>query len=187
MASELQTPLNVVYLDYDGVLHHEAVYLSQKLGIHIDQKVAPGAVLFEWAYVLVDALRPYPEMKIVLSTSWCRQRGFTRAKRRLPSELQDRVIGGTYHRGIHGADHWSRHQFASTPRASQVLADVARRKPAHWIAIDDDVDDWPAKYLDHLVACDGRLGLSSPQAQDILRERLAKTIELKIRRGQHDT
>ena len=167
----------VVYLDFDGVIHHEAVYISHKRGIYIDQTVAPGATLFEWAPVLVEALQPYRDVKIVLSTSWCRQPGFSRAKKRLPIELQNRVVGGTYHRAIHGADPWLLHQFSEAPRASQILADVGRRKPRRWIAIDDDVKDWPLEHLDNLVPCDGAFGLSSPQAQNILRERLAAMFE----------
>jgi hypothetical protein len=172
--SDTERSIDVVYLDFDGVLHHEAVYISHKRGIYIDQTIAPGAVLFEWAPILVDALQPYPAVKIVLSTSWCRQPGFSRAKKRLPAELQNRVVGGTYHRGIHGADPWLRQQFAEMPRASQILADVSRRKPRRWIAIDDDVDDWPTEFLGHLVPCDGALALSSPEAQKNLREKLAQ-------------
>ncbi len=173
IASDTERPIDVVYLDFDGVTHHEAVYISHKRGIYIDQTIAPGAVLFEWAPILIDALQPYADVKIVLSTSWCRQPGFSRAKKRLPMELQSRVVGGTYHRSIHGADPWLRHQFAETPRASQILADVGRRKPKRWIALDDDVDDWPVEYLDHLVPCDGALGLSSAETQVCLRIKLA--------------
>jgi len=165
-------PLYVVYLDYDGVLHNEAVFISPKRGIYIDQKVAPGAVLFEWAPILSTALSLHPDIKIVLSTSWCRHPGFSRARRRLPLDLQARVIGGTYHRRHHGAEPWQRQEFAETARALQILADVARRKPTAWIALDDDIDDWPAEHLDHLVACNGGLGLSAPDTQRRLYEAL---------------
>jgi hypothetical protein len=173
MASEIERPVDVVYLDFDGVIHHEAVYISHKRGIYIDQTIAPGAVLFEWAPILVDALQPYPNVKLVLSTSWCRQPGFSRAKKRLPIELHNRVVGGTYHRDFHGSDPWWDHEFTQTTRASQILADVSRRKPRRWIAVDDDVDHWPVEYLDHLVPCDGVLGLSSLETQRCLREKLA--------------
>ncbi len=164
---------NVLYLDYDGVLHHEAVYLSYKRGIYIDQQSAPGAVLFAWAPILVNALAPYPEVQIVLSTSWCRQPGFSRAKKRLPIELQWRVVGGTYHCRIHGGDPWQRQRFIETHRALQILSDVSRRRPADWLALDDDVDGWPVDHLDHLVPCDGALGLSSPKTEMYLRAKLA--------------
>lgn len=170
---EVAQPLYVAYLDFDGVLHHEAVYISAKRGIYIDQSIAPGAALFEWAPILADALDPYPDIKLVLSTSWCRQPGFSRAKRRLPPELQQRVIGGTYHRRHHGADPWQRRDFAETPRAMQILADVKRRRPSAWIALDDDIDDWPGEYLTHLVACDGSRGLSSPETQRRLQDALS--------------
>ncbi len=162
----------VLYLDFDGVLHHEAVYVSPKRGIYIDPKVAPGAMLFEWAPLLIEALDPHPEVRIVLSTSWCRQPGYSRAKQRLPFPLRERVIGGTFHRRVHGADQWGRQTFAETTRALQILADVSRRKPKDWLAIDDDVDGWPIEYLDRLVPCDGSLGLSSPATLQTLKRKL---------------
>src|ERR1700739_685965 len=80
----------LLYLDFDGVLHHEAVYVSSKQGIYIREL---GFKLFEWAHFLVSALEPHPTVRIVLSTSWCRQPGFSRACTRFPPELQHRVIG----------------------------------------------------------------------------------------------
>ncbi len=57
----------VLYLDYDGVLHNDSVYRVRGQGI-----VIRDGVLFEWAHYLVEALRPYPDIRIVLSTSWVR-------------------------------------------------------------------------------------------------------------------
>jgi len=129
----------LLYLDFDGVLHHEAVYISKREGIYIRE---PGFELFEWAHFLVSALEPHPCVRIVLSTSWCRQPGFSRACRRLPTPLQQRVIGGTFHRRAHGATFEMRHAFASQARGLQVLDDVRRRRPVDWLALDDAVEDW---------------------------------------------
>ncbi len=41
----------LLYLDFDGVLHHEAVYVSSKRGIYIRE---PGFELFEWARFAPD-------------------------------------------------------------------------------------------------------------------------------------
>lgn len=166
-----KTATHILMLDFDGVLHHEAVYVTPKRGIHVRE---PGRTLFEWAHFLVEALAPYPEVRIVLSTTWCIRPGFARAKSRLPIALRERVIGGTYHSGVHGADPHCQLAFRQTSRATQVLADVARRRPTDWLALDDDVADWPAAQLDHLVACDGSAGLSSPATRELLHARLAR-------------
>ncbi len=168
-----RTASHLLYLDFDGVLHHEEVYVSPKRGIYISERHAPGATLFEWAPLLVDALAPHPHVRIVLSTSWCRQPGYGRALRRLPLELQRRAIGGTFHRRVHGADPLLLQSFVGTPRGLQILADVRRRRPLDWISLDDDVDGWPVEHLGNLVACDGALGLSCPDTLARLKARLA--------------
>ena len=85
----------VVYLDFDGVLHHHNVLWSAKRGPHLDASAQD--VLFQHAELLLGLLRPYPDIRIVLSTSWVLKYGCYGAARRLPAELQDRVIGATFH------------------------------------------------------------------------------------------
>ncbi|MBL0427768.1 hypothetical protein JI746_21860 [Ramlibacter alkalitolerans] len=172
----------VVYIDFDGVVQHHAVYCTPKRGIHLR---APGRSLFEWTPHLEELLRPYPEFKLVLSTSWARRPGFGKAKARLPSSLQARVIGSTFHRRVHGADAWVEQGFLLSPRGEQVLADVARRKPLVWCALDDDAEGWPVPYLRHLVQCDSELGLSCPATRERAAAKLAEMAsELEaLRRG----
>ena len=63
----------VLYLDYDGVLHHENVLWHPKIGAYLS---APeGFVLFQHAELLERVLEPYPDICIVLSTSWMRSYG----------------------------------------------------------------------------------------------------------------
>lgn len=158
----------VVYLDFDGVLHDDAVYWSKQEGIHIRM---PGRSLFEWAPILELLLNPHPTVKIVLSTSWVRVKNFEFAKKKLPASLQKRVIGATFHKR-----EMSRWDFDNMPRGAQVVADVRRRRPAGWLAIDNDDQGWPADYLDHLVKTQDRLGLSDPKVQLELRTRLTQLV-----------
>ena len=61
----------IIYLDFDGVLHHYDVYLD-----HSNRAVLRGmGALFEYASRLESILTPYPDIKIVLSTSWVRVKG----------------------------------------------------------------------------------------------------------------
>jgi hypothetical protein len=66
----------ILFLDYDGVLHPEQVYL-----VDGRPKFRGEGTLFMWAPILIKALSPFPKVKIVLSTSWVRLRGFNRAKK----------------------------------------------------------------------------------------------------------
>ena len=145
----------VLYLDYDGVLHHESVMRSPRGRIYLS---APeGYSLFQHVGLLEDLLAPYPRVRIVLSTSWVRVLRFSRALKRLPPSLQARVIGATYHTEMHeGA-------FARLPRAQQILDDVERRQPSDWLALDDDYCDWPPEHRHRLVRTDPEEGISAPE------------------------
>ena len=125
----------VLYLDYDGVLHHESVYWKPKVGAYIEAE--GNFTLFEHSQLLADVLAPYPDLKIVLSTSWARQYGCSKASKRLIPALRERVIGSTFHTGM------DKHLFQQAARGAQVWADVSRRQPKAWIALDDDHFDWP--------------------------------------------
>ncbi len=77
----------ILFLDYDGVLHPNEVYLER------GRPVLRGeGELFMWLPPLIDLLRSYPYVQIVLSTSWSRVFGFERAKRALPVPLIDRAL-----------------------------------------------------------------------------------------------
>lgn len=162
----------ILYLDLDGAVHHEAVYWHPRRGVFMSPKHAPGRTLFEWVSILEEILLPYPEVALVLSSTWCIQPGYGKTLKRLPETLRSRFIGGTYHRRAHGADPLTQAAFRSTPRGLQVLADAKRRKPRHWLALDDDVEDWPDSARENLVACDGERGLSDPKVREELRRKL---------------
>jgi hypothetical protein len=158
--------MNICYLDYDAVLHDGNVLRSRTSGMTIK---TPGRTFFEWMPILDDLLAPYPDLKIVLSTTWVRELGFNEAKHELSPSLQDRVIGSTFlHPKIQKAE------FDILSRGMQIWGDVQRRKPSHWFALDDDAFGWPAKYREHLIQTSDQLGLSDPAVQEKVRERLVK-------------
>lgn len=142
----------VLYLDFDGVLHPDEVY-STKHGIILR---APGHRLFEGAVILESILAPYPNIKIVLSTSWVIVKGFSYAREQLPPTLYSRVIGATFHRRL-----MDRYAFLQLRRGQQIASDVNRRGAGDWLALDDDDEGWPPHYGDRLVRCDSKLGLLS--------------------------
>lgn len=170
-ATELfhQSRLQVCYCDFDGVVHDDAVYWSPRKGIHMR---TPERTLFEWAHILEELLAPYPDVKIVLSTSWVRHKRFGFAKKQLPHGLQSRVIGATFH-----GRETDRRDFDHMSRGMQICADVERRMPARWFAIDNDDRGWPTWCRDRLVKTDDRLGLSEPAVQAQIRTMLAAMTE----------
>jgi len=133
---------------------------------------AAGHSLFEWVPFLESVLQPHPAVALVLSSTWCIRPGYSATLKRLPASLRARFIGGTYHRRVHGVDPWNLSMFRTTPRGVQVQEDAQRRKPHQWIALDDDLEDWPDSCRQNLIACEGTTGLSNPEVQHELREKL---------------
>lgn len=159
-----ESRLCICVLDYDGVVHDDAVYFSPDRGVFLE---TPDRYLFEWLPVLESLLAPHPHVKIVLSTSWVRNIGFDFAKRQLSPGLQERVIGATFDNRI-----VQKAEFDFAPRGLQVCQDMSRRCPDAWFAIDDDVAGWPEHFRDRLVLTDSRAGLSAVSVQAAVREQL---------------
>lgn len=151
----------VLYLDFDGVLHHGDVYWSPRKGPYIEPRLKQK--LFAYVDILEELLSPYPEVAIVLSTSWVLKYGCHGAAKRLPSNLRQRVVGATFHTRM------NRENFDGASRGMQVWSDVYRRQPSDWLALDDDYLQWPAWCREKLIRTLPHLGLSSPETQEICR------------------
>ncbi|MBT3067954.1 hypothetical protein KKO72_14185 [Rhodoferax sp. U11-2br] len=151
----------VLFLDFDGVLHHENCLWHPKKGAYL---VAPSRYsLFQHAESLVAELVPFPNLQIVLSTSWVVRYGFSATKKRLPDALQRRCIGATFHSRA-----MDKQTFLQTPRGEQVLADVSMRRPARWVALDDNFEGWPANVP--WIQTDPYEGISGTGVLDKLRK-----------------
>lgn len=59
-------------------------------------------------------------------------------------------------------------------RGQQVWADVVRRGPRDWLALDDDFEGWPEHISDHLVRTHPRFGISEPAVLQELKKKLAE-------------
>jgi hypothetical protein len=167
-----QDKIVYLFLDYDGPMHPDEVYRVRGQII----LRAEGLRLFEYADILVDILEPYPSVQIVLSTSWVRVLGFDRAKSYLPTELQRRVIGATYHSEMKRTERpdW----FENLSRFKQISQYVRRHEIKSWIALDNDDAGWQETQRENLVHVDDWLGISEPRACAELRAKLeAKTIQ----------
>jgi hypothetical protein len=158
--------MNICYLDYDAVLHDGNVLRNRIKGMYIK---TPDRSFFEWMPILEDLLAPYPDLKIVLSTTWVRELGFKEAQFELSATLRERVIGSTFlHPKI------VKSTFDTLSRGMQIWGDVERRKPAHWFALDDDAFGWPDWCKENLIQTSDRLGLSDPAVQEQVRRKLTE-------------
>lgn len=154
----------ILYLDYDGVLHPADVRVSkddpQQPRVY-SQGRATTHPLFEHAMLLEHILEPFPAVRISLSTSWVRALGYEFAVQQLPPALQARVVG-TIWQG------WML-QVPPPRRHDAITTDAEERRVGRWLALDDDVEDWPAERR-HLVVAptDTWQGLAQPGIADEL-------------------
>lgn len=161
-----------LFLDYDGPLHPDLVYRQNgKIVLRAD-----GLQLFAYASILVDILAPFPNVKIVLATSWVRVLGFDKAKSYLPPELQRKVVGSTYHSAM---DHEKPGRFEAISRFQQISQYVRRHDIQDWIAIDNDAEGWPDEQRHRLVHVDDWLGLFEARAREELRTKLESLLKVQ--------
>lgn len=161
----------IIYLDFDGVLHPDAVYQVKNKPLELR---APGE-LFMHTEILLDALAPYPEANIILSTSWVRSLGFDRTVKKMPAKLGERVLGSTWHKVIR-QDNYD--PFSYMSRYKQIMLHVNKNAIGRWIAIDDlfsGSEDWPAEHISKLVLTEESKGLSCKEAQADLNKKLMET------------
>jgi len=162
----------ILFLDYDGVLHPDAAFLEK------GRPVLRGeGALFMWSRYLQDVLVSHPQVEIVISSSWCRVFGFSRAKWFLPPSLQPRVIGGTWHssmaRSEFGGFKMPHTWWDSATRYEQIIRYVRRARLEHWLAVDDNNEGWAEVDADRLILTDPNKGVSDPHVLSALHEKLA--------------
>lgn len=152
-----------LYLDLDGVLHPDAVYVAKGGGLELR---APGAILM-YTDILIETLGYHPEVEVILSTSWVNHFGFYKTKQKLPQALRDRITGTTWSEDNRQVGMYSYSHFHKLTRFQQIWAHVYRNGITNWIALDDlhsGSEPWPNEHRGHLILCDGKRGLGDPEA-----------------------
>lgn len=177
----------ILFLDFDGVLHHENVTLKrcksssvrwlkdhERRYLTATGHYVKGVNLFEHADRLAAALEPFPDVRIVLSTSWREHFRPGSLLRFLPPALADRVIGQTPHCDKYGG---------VGSRLFEVLAYIEGNGLAGepWIALDDQAQlfwDDTENPPDNLFILKGDEAFTEDMAV-VFGERLALTHALK--------
>lgn len=156
----------ILYLDFDGVLHHENCLWHPKIGAYLS---APdGYVLFQHSELLDQLLAPYPQVQIVLSTSWVFRYGCSKTAKNLRPALRSLVIGATFNSNMR------HHKFTALPGGLQVWSDVMKRQPRDWLAINDADEGWPEHSLRNYVRTHKQDGINDPAVLAEFQEKLGR-------------
>ena len=160
----------VLFLDIDGVLHPDSVYRSKR-GLELR---APGHLLMH-TEILINILGHYPNVDVVLSTSWVRTFGYNKTLSKLPLGLRQRITGATWHRHMKSESGYD--PFSHMTRFDQIYLHVKRNGIKRWLAIDDlhsGEEGWPKEFQQHLVLCDCFSGLDDENVVMELNTKLAE-------------
>jgi hypothetical protein len=151
--------MNILYLDYDGVLHPSEVWMIDEHPV-LQWPDDPSLTLFCWAKILesiLDDVDNAGQIRVILSTTWAHRFGLERASEHLPESLKSRVIGVT--------------EGFPAPRLTQITLHAEDNQISRWIAIDDDFGAI-TQHQEKLIKCSGSLGISSIKSQQELRLKL---------------
>lgn len=167
----------IIFLDFDGVLHPDAVF--KPAGKPIELR-APGSLMMH-AHILEEIIKPF-DIEIVLSTSWVRSLSYSKTVKKMPSALAERVIGATWHSEMvdrtvypYSSGRYANDPFNFLTRFQQIHRHVFRNGVEKWLAIDDlhsGSDSWPEEMLHHLVLTEGAAGLGCERVQLELKQKL---------------
>lgn len=152
--SAFETGRIVMFLDLDGVAHAVGDSRIDDLGSLV------GENMFRWVHILDDILREYPEVDVVVHSSWrVYWPTLESLSALLPPSLARRVTA------ITDPDIMGRHN------SIQRYLEQHPRVVSH-VIVDDERGAFPPG-LPQLVLCDSKAGLSDPATARRLRKALA--------------
>ncbi len=138
----------MLFLDFDGVLHP---------AFCPDEEHFCRRPLFE------SVMRRFPDVRIVISSSWRRVYAIDYLRSRFSRDIAERIVGTT--------QLWVPDE--SLNRLQEIVAYIERKGLEHaaWLALDDSAFEFPT-HCANLLLCDSRVGLTEERAE-VLAQRLA--------------
>lgn len=151
----------VLFLDFDGVLHDvDAGSIDYENGYML----VTGERLFQHAGLLEQLIRPFPDVQVVIHSTWRNHYTLPELRERFPAAMRHRIRG-------------------MTQPGAQRYAGILEYVEAHDIADYLILDDAPGEFCSssdlpgELVICHERLGIGSPFVQEQIRDWLARSRE----------
>ena len=138
----------ILFLDFDGVLHEDPCFDGQRLFAR-----APG---------LAQALQPFPEVQVVLSTSWRTDRTLAEMLQPLPEDLRRRVVDATPLITASDAPAALRPYRRHAECACWLRRQGHERTP--WFALDDRPSLF-APHCEQLIVCESNVGFVDATAR----------------------
>lgn len=168
----------LLFLDFDGVLHNDEVYLepcnpmlteSERQFVTRGGRRVTGTNLFEHCDRLAAALEPFPNVSIVITSTWREHFDLDALKGFLPPALAEQVIGVT-------PQYFSRGGLLHRVREIDAFLRDNDLGWEPWIALDDQA--YKFKGADHpfLLLLDCNEGLTAAAAV-VFSQRLSEMLE----------
>ena len=166
-----------ILLDYDGTLHAGQALLNNDGQIALDS----GRQLFEFAPLLVEMLRPYPAVEIVLTTSWLQTLPVDVVISYLPRELARGVVDTT-------KDIKPRlsYEQSGAGRTDVIVSYTYGKRLKNWLALDDSAYGASkfgrelGELTDHFLLLDSARGISDDSVQLRIRQWLSEVSDTEI-------
>ncbi|WNC90208.1 HAD domain-containing protein [Paraburkholderia sp. FT54] len=153
-----------LFLSFGGVLNVGHGLVDDNGVVTLDSGRPP----FEYAPYLVDVLTPWPQVQIILTTSWLRSLGDEKTIALLPDELRRRVMGTT----LHASPRFDEIKDG-TAKTMTVIRHSKKRGLTKWLALDDEACGVPPGFEQHFLHTDSETALGAPEARKQLRRWLA--------------
>jgi hypothetical protein len=154
----------MLFLNFGGVLNVGHGLVDENSNVTLDS----GRGLFEFAPYLADALAPWPQIQIIVTTSWLQTLGAEKTIALLPGPLRRRVAGTTL-----GTPPRLSEIRNGSAKAMTIVRHAVKHGMTKWLALDDEAWGVPSGFEQHFLHTDSDTALGAPRARQQLREWLA--------------
>lgn len=161
-ASTINSEAPTVYLGFSNVLHRGEAFLEMDGKVTLES----GGKPFEDTHHLLDSLAPYPDVQMVLTTTWSWWIGDAEVVALLPRAIGKRAVGTT-------------REFPPSIKEATTgcgsVGSIIRHAMAHrvrsWLAIDSKFRVVPAQFASHFLELPAT-GLGADSNREALRAAL---------------